>query len=503
MRLECAGSSICMTENGQIHPSLGACRSHFTVQLSAWGGRGSFTTFRRASADILEEHSPGMTVRLWYRRGAPSDKGSVLPASTPKKRTHSTGVLRTPRPLGNAANTMNVGRHESRAALPRRRRTTSFAPSVSPAPAPTTAPEPEPAPKSESAPEPQPEPEPHGTPILHLGDLPPIQGQCADFSPYLGSPRCTNPVTPVVSESDRTMVTASGMEFLTKEQHRRAITSFKEQVFSGGAVIHVEGKAPDPATEFCIVQDGSVICSIEDTYKKTLNGGATFGRLDPFGKAVCITTVAAGAEGVRLLCASRQDFWTSLQPSIADTNVSKSGMDAKVDDDPVVDTRLDAKLEHMQKLLEKADRAAQNGAANRALDACEIDAIAFEDACKDVNDLAAASWRAIMVCKQLISARQKTLHDGSDRTSWKLYFLLRRVVRSFRSRRIAAVTAEFGPHEKVVTRVQARIRGFLERRRLRQDSADAAKAGANAAMRDVGNLTNAELDFWDWPRVSG
>jgi hypothetical protein len=189
-----------------------------------------------------------------------------------------------------------------------------------------------------------------------------------------------------------------------------------------------------------------------------------------------------------------------LQPSVVDTNVSQSRMGAKLNDDSAADIRLDAKLDQ---LLDKVDRAAKNGAATRALDAFEIDAIAFEDACKDLNDLAAASWRAIMVCKQLAAARQKTLHSDSDRTSWKLYFLLRRVVRSFRARRVAEVKAEFGPHENVVTRVQARIRGFLERRRLRQDSVDAAKAGADAALRDLADLSNAELDFWDWPRVSG
>eukprot|EP01044_Picomonas_judraskeda_P007197 COSAG03_NODE_762_length_5962_cov_4.714481_1_plen_282_part_00 len=97
MRLECTGSSICMSENGETHASLGACRTHFTVQLSAWGGRGSFSTFRRTNDDVLEEHSSGMTVRIWYRRGAPVDKGSALPVTTPKKRTRSTGVLRTPR----------------------------------------------------------------------------------------------------------------------------------------------------------------------------------------------------------------------------------------------------------------------------------------------------------------------------------------------------------------------------------------------------------------------
>jgi hypothetical protein len=171
-------------------------------------------------------------------------------------------------------------------------------------------------------------------------------------------------------------------------------------------------------------------------------------------------------------------------------------MDAKLDDESASNNELDAKLDQ---LLEKVS---SNPAGSRALDAVEIEAIAFEEACKDVNVLAAASWRAIMVCQQLVAARQKILHDNSDQTSWKLYFLLRKVVRSFRARRLAKLKAEFGPHESVVRRVQARIRGFLERRRLRQDSARAAKAGAAAALRDIADLKHEELDFWDWPRVS-
>jgi len=274
---------------------------------------------------------------------------------------------------------------------------------------------------------------------------------------------------------------------LTHEQHDRAISSFKERVFGAQSVIQVEGQEFDPATEFCIVQDGSVVCSKEGTELCQLKRGESFGKLAPFGEAVCMSTVAAGIEGTRLLCVSRKEFWAAMQtvPRAVDTPLSSGVLDAKLD-----------------RLLARADTLGRDPAAVRVLQAFEIDSMAFEEACNDVNELAAASWRAIMVCKQLVSARQTTQHDNSDPSSWKLYALLKKVVRSFRARRVAEVKAEFGPHEKVVTRVQARIRGFLERRRLREDSMDAAQAGADAARRDLADLVDAELDFWDWPRVS-
>ena len=133
--------------------------------------------------------------------------------------------------------------------------------------------------------------------------------------------------------------------------------------------------------------------------------------------------------------------------------------------------------------------------------ATRMDIITFEDACSDLNELATATWRAILVCKNLVATRQTTSREKQAAPSWKLCLLLARVVRAYRARRIARVKAEFGPHEKVVTQVQARIRGFLERRGLRTDAARAEQEGEADAKKDVDSINDAELDFWEWPRV--
>ena len=124
--------------------------------------------------------------------------------------------------------------------------------------------------------------------------------------------------------------------------------------------------------------------------------------------------------------------------------------------------------------------------------ATRMDIITFEDACSDLNELATATWRAILVCKNLVATRQTTSREKQAAPSWKLCLLLARVVRAYRARRIARVKAEFGPHEKVVTQVQARIRGFLERRGLRTDAARAEQEGEADAKTMIAKMLEAQ-----------
>ena len=535
LTIQCTGSSICVTQNGRKYPSLGACRAHFTIQLTTWGGRSVIKTFAFVDADVLEECCAGTNAKRWHRRGAAVRSASFLPETTPLKKTRarsqSVGVLRTPRPLSNVSNFANLGgRNEVgvAASANRRRRTTSFAlppsPAVTPAREIQTSFAPPPSPMQTSfAPspvlelelelemelemqlEPEPEPEPELTHQLelkfdlsHLGDLPPIHGLNAGFSPFMGSPRSTRSARPSATacRQPTTSMPAGFDRFLSAEQYESVLGSFKERVLERGCVIQLEGQAAESATEFCVVQEGSVVCTKGDLEVCSLKRGECFGEIAPFGETPCANTVAVETEQARLLCISRTEFWAAMQVKSATTDAEP---------EPATDADLHAEMSaKLDMLLANARDAPFGGALggpNRVLHAAEIDAMAFEEACKDLNELAAASWRAIMVCKQLLVTRQTTSRDESSAPSWKLHALLTKVVRSFRARRIAKVVAEFGPHETIIMQVQARIRGFLERRHLRQDSAGAKEVGAAAAKRDLADIKDAELDFWDWPRV--
>lgn len=289
--------------------------------------------------------------------------------------------------------------------------------------------------------------------------------------------------------SPRSVLTSVFMdEGLSAAQFGRVVATFTTKSLILGAVIFAEGAPVTENSEFSIVEEGTVSVVKGGVEVCELGRGECFGELAMISGQPRKTTVVAKSEHVRLLSVERRLFWAAVAPANKAENTNDALCEVK------------QQLTMLQEALQAQCRSPKR--SRKVLRATEIDIMSFEEAAEDLNELASASWRALTVCKQLVATRQTTAHASTTGATWRLNALLVRVVKAFRANRIARVKAEFGPHEDTLTRVQARIRGFLERRRLQRDDSEASIKGTEAAKVDIANIADKELEFWDWPRVS-
>ena len=285
----------------------------------------------------------------------------------------------------------------------------------------------------------------------------------------------------VISSRSRAVLASMALDQgLSPQQYSRVESSVVERSFQLGSIVFAEGSTVGSESCFYIIESGFVAVTRDGRGTEELQAGECFGELALISGRPRPCTVVAKTSIVRLLCLQRSAFWAA------------AGHDS---------SSKWAELKHHMQFVHAALETKQEQDVGRCLRASEMDLLSFEAASKDLNVLTAASWRALIVSKQLVKTRQTTGHNGETEIPWRLNLLLARVVKVFQSNRISRVKAEFGMHEQVVTDVQARIRGYLERRRQQYDHVAAVKTASQAATEDIDGIASKELQFWDWPRV--
>ena len=508
LSIKSIGVGLNVTYDGRTHPAQGVCAEYFTVSWAAWGFRRGLTTFRRVSESVLEESlGHGAKVRSWNLSHAgalrpsasPIRAPSALRNSTPTPKKGGTGRRRRQRDAGwfpfDASG--EAARPGLLAELSQVRLTSAELEAESvPAFVPEAAPEPAP----ESAPE-------HAqVPELPLQELTQNAQNASPRTPCQGVNRSRGRAAKQTARTastprSRRLNAQAALECvpllqgLSQDRKQHMLNSFVVRLHSRGDTIVLQGASVDAESEFSIIQEGTVSVEKNNVVQCVLGSGDCFGELALISGNPRSASIVATSESVRLLSVGQHIFRKALMEMPTEGGASKSeGWDHALD-------KL-ADMKHEMELIRGSLWAQQVQKGAHLLDADQLDIMSLEEAVTDLNDLAAAAWRSLKVCNEL-NAMSSVTSTGTDCAQYlRLYMTLAKFVRRYRARKAKRVAIEFAPHQRIVTRIQSRIRGFLARRRVLHDQSGVEKIGKAAADADVRGVVQSEVEFWDWPRVS-
>ena len=447
MLVECSGSALVVSVEGGKHFVDRVSREQFTVALG--GGRPSLVTYAVADGgNVLNEtRSMDRRPQRWRRVSDAASFGNINDEGTSPLLVSGSAASRKP---GHQVGILSEATNSPRPV-------NKYAVKLSPLP-------------------------------IEIASISCSTEHSVDVLPA-GSATYTEEIPRTMQPRSQAVLASMALDQgLTAAQYSRLCDCVTQRTFQSGSVIFTEGDDVSSTSQFYIVEQGVVSASEHGGDAHDLGSGECFGELAIISGRPRQSTVLAKSEVV-LLCIERCSFWAAITGSAEDD--SKTGR------------AIWSEVKQQMQQVHDALRAQRRGSPQRErlLQATELDIMGFEAASKDLNELAAASWRALLVSKQLVMTRQTTVNANAAGVPWRLNMLLARVVRVFHQNRVSRVKASFGQHEKIVTDVQARIRGFLERRRMRKDNDEALKSASSAAEGDIAGILGKELDFWDWPRV--
>eukprot|EP01052_Picozoa_sp_SAG31_P015844 SAG31_NODE_1030_length_10250_cov_2.791942_3_plen_664_part_00 len=513
-----AGTGLIITCEQTTLAARGVCSDYFTVSWTPWGHRHRVTTFRRVPPNILEESfGAGNRVRHWKRVQSATENSSTIRApsalhkTTPTPKRVAAKRRRRPREAicmpFDAGEITATGQQEDITQI-----RLSFAEVERNFQSPVD-------PGDESDPASglnlQPEPESNtgsnaeqeaaaiftsfppaalrertktsDNSIAGLSPSAPRRSRLHSLKNSVATPRKDHVVVKATLDS------IPLVQQFTDEQMKHIISKFASCEHSCGDTIIEQGLPIDVNSELSIICEGTVTVSVNGSSTRSLGPGNAFGALALVPEKNWDASIIVQSESVRLATIRRTIFWDALQHTMMQSSKVNDGWQNA--ERHFAD--LKTEIESMRGTLwsQQDQRGAQ------LLDAEQVEIIGLEEAIGDLNELAAAAWRALKICKEFHATRFAINAEADSKDHMRLYLILARFVRRYRTRKAQTVAAEFSSDEPVIIRIQARIRGFLARRRKLHEAAQ--NMGTTAANSDVRGIVQSEVEFWDWPRVSG